>query len=117
MEQAVTLTSADRNFMLNIENQRYLRRRVVDTFMTGLVTSLTILSVGALVIIVPYKEGDDKAGAESKGLRHLSLRLILKLGRAIVRDPSQPSHQASARRATPFGMTKRRTERNLCSKR
>src|SRR5690349_7284124 len=54
MEQAVTLTAADRNLMLDIENRRYLRRRVVDNFMTGLVTSLTIISVGALVIIVGF---------------------------------------------------------------
>ncbi len=54
MEQAVTLTAAERTIMLNIEKRRYLRRRVVDNFMTGLVTSLTIVSVGALVIIVGF---------------------------------------------------------------
>src|SRR5260221_5452009 len=54
MEQAVTLTAAERTIMLNIEKRRYLRRRLVDNFMTGLVTSLTIGSVGALVIIVGF---------------------------------------------------------------
>src|SRR5258708_27551125 len=54
MEQAVTLTAAERTIMVNIEKRRYLRRRVVVNFRTGLVTSLTIVSVGALVIIVGF---------------------------------------------------------------
>jgi phosphate transport system permease protein len=70
MEQAVTLTAADRNLMLNIEARRYFRRRLVNNFMTGLVTALTVLSVGALVIIVGYML--------LKGLTSLNVNFFIK---------------------------------------
>jgi len=70
MEQAVSLTAVDRNLMLNIETRRYLRRRFVDNFMTGLVTSLTVLSVGALVIIVGFMI--------LKGLTSLNIDFFIK---------------------------------------
>jgi phosphate transport system permease protein len=55
MEQAipVSITTAEHSLVNSeLERRRYLRRRIFNTFMTGLVTSLTIMSVGVLALIV-----------------------------------------------------------------
>jgi phosphate transport system permease protein len=59
MEQTTSLTTApaivlDTKFWLNVEQARYLRRRVVNVFVSGLVSSLTIMSVLILLIIMAY---------------------------------------------------------------
>jgi phosphate transport system permease protein len=56
MEQTVRSTSAlaERKLFLEPEHLRYLRRKAVNAFVAGLVTSLTVISVLILLIIVAY---------------------------------------------------------------
>ena len=51
---AMTTTVANRQTLLNVEQARYLRRRIFNAFMTGLVTSLCMLSVAILFVILTY---------------------------------------------------------------
>jgi phosphate transport system permease protein len=50
MEQTVTMNPTVPQ--VDIERQRYTRRRIIDAFMTGLITSLTIIAVGILALIL-----------------------------------------------------------------
>jgi phosphate transport system permease protein len=50
MEQIAAMNAAAP--MINIERQRYTRRRIINTFMTGLITSLTFIAVGILALIL-----------------------------------------------------------------
>jgi phosphate transport system permease protein len=57
MESSVSLETSTTNtqqLLIQYEASRYLRRRVMNTFMTGLVTSLTTISVLILLIILAY---------------------------------------------------------------
>lgn len=55
MEQSNLISIAsNRQLLLSTEQTRYLRRRIVNAFVTGLVTSLTIVSILILLIIVAY---------------------------------------------------------------
>jgi phosphate transport system permease protein len=50
MEQTAAMNAAAP--MINLERQRYTRRRIINTFMTGLITSLTFIAVGILALIL-----------------------------------------------------------------
>ncbi len=52
LEQTFSTTLADRAVLFDAEQTRLLRRKLVNAFMTGLLTTLTLMSVALLFIIV-----------------------------------------------------------------
>src|SRR5258708_39109392 len=53
VEQTLFFTATEEVSVLNtLENGRYLRRKIFNTFMTGLVTSLAAVSVATLALIL-----------------------------------------------------------------
>ncbi len=54
MERTIRVSTVERNLAINAEQVRYVRRKAINAFVTGLVTSLTAVSVAILLIIVGY---------------------------------------------------------------
>jgi len=54
MDRSVRRGAVDRHLAFDAEQVRYLRRKTINEFVTALVTSLTVFSVGILFIIVGY---------------------------------------------------------------
>src|SRR2546423_1089328 len=54
MERTRHVSAVERKLILDAEQVRYVRRNAINAFVTGLVTSLTAISVAILVIIVGY---------------------------------------------------------------
>ncbi len=54
MERIVPIAFTDRELHLSAEQAQYLRRKVVDVFVAGLVTSLTVFTVLILVVILAH---------------------------------------------------------------
>jgi phosphate transport system permease protein len=54
MERTIHVSSVERKRTFDAEQVRYVRRKAINAFVTGLVTSLTAISVAILVIIIGY---------------------------------------------------------------